>query len=94
MKNEIDIATFSHKGNKPNQEDCICYGSVCVSEPLYYVVVCDGLGGHSNGEIASSLVCESFSRSIENVENEVKYLITLKKENECLEFEYTTQVQK
>lgn len=70
MKNEIDIATFSHKGNKPNQEDCICYGSVCVSEPLYYVVVCDGLGGHSNGEIASSLVCESFSRSIENVENE------------------------
>ena len=70
MKNEIDIATFSHKGNKPNQEDCICYGSVCGSEPLYYVVVCDGLGGHSNGEIASSLVCESFSRSIENVENE------------------------
>lgn len=70
MKNEIDIATFSHKGNKPNQEDCICYGSVCRSEPLYYVVVCDGLGGHSNGEIASSLVCESFSRSIENVENE------------------------
>ena len=31
---------------------------------------------------------------LENVENEVKYLITLRKDNECLEFEYTTQVQK
>ena len=31
---------------------------------------------------------------LENVENEVKYLITLKKDNECLEFEYSTQVQK
>jgi hypothetical protein len=28
------------------------------------------------------------------MENEVKYLITLRKDNECLEFEYTTQVQK
>ena len=31
---------------------------------------------------------------LNNVENEVKYLITLKKDNECLAFEYTTSVLK
>lgn len=31
---------------------------------------------------------------LENVQNEVKYLIILKKDNKTLEFEYTTQVQK
>ncbi|MBR4856969.1 MAG: serine/threonine-protein phosphatase [Bacteroidaceae bacterium] len=70
MNTKIQIVSFSHKGNRPNQEDCLCSGLVFDKEPLYYAVVCDGLGGHSNGEIASSLVCESFSRSIENVENE------------------------
>lgn len=31
---------------------------------------------------------------LNDVEKEVKYLIVLKKDNECLEFEYTTSVQK
>ena len=70
MDLKVQIAAFSHKGNKTNQEDCISYGSVWNNESLHYVVVCDGLGGHSNGEIASSLVCESFSQSIKCVKNE------------------------
>lgn len=70
MSSKIQIVSFSHKGNRPNQEDCLCFGSVCDKEPLYYAVVCDGIGGHSNGEIASKLVCDSFSRSFKSVKNE------------------------
>ena len=70
MNTKIQIVSFSHKGNRPNQEDCLCSGLVFDKEPLYYAVVCDGIGGHKNGEIASKLVCDSFSRSFKSVKNE------------------------
>lgn len=51
---------FSGMGPRENNEDC--FNIVTVSEfarTLY--IVCDGMGGHARGEIASQTVCRSIS---------------------------------
>ena len=49
-------AAFSIVGCRPNQED-----AYLVKPRLY--VVCDGLGGHADGEIASALACATLARA-------------------------------
>ena len=50
---------FSEKGPRMNNEDCI--NIVEIADKRILFVVCDGMGGHSCGEIASKTVCDSFS---------------------------------
>lgn len=51
-------------GGNPHQEDSIfpAYGQQKDSDRLF--ILCDGMGGHDAGEVASATVCEAMSRSI------------------------------
>lgn len=50
---------FSEKGPRMNNEDSLNILEIADKRTLF--VVCDGMGGHSCGEVASQTVCESFS---------------------------------
>lgn len=50
---------FSEKGPRMNNEDC--FNVVEIPDKRTLFVVCDGMGGHSCGEVASHTVCDSFS---------------------------------
>lgn len=55
---------FTHIGQKDNQEDSLYphlkRGTDNLSLPLF--IICDGVGGRANGEIASNTICEAFGR--------------------------------
>ena len=51
---------FSQQGRREGQQDCMYPETLSETTPFF--VVCDGVGGRRNGEIASGLVCEAFSR--------------------------------
>ena len=50
---------LSEKGPRMNNEDCLNIADILDKRTLF--VVCDGMGGHSCGEVASHTVCDSFS---------------------------------
>ena len=50
---------FSEKGPRMNNEDCLNIADIPDKRTLF--VVCDGMGGHSCGEVASQTVCDSFT---------------------------------
>ena len=56
---------FSEIGRKDNQEDCIYPLAEAVSVRNKFFVLCDGMGGHENGEVASATVCESLGRYLD-----------------------------
>lgn len=58
------VEFFSQLGNRPSQQDYLS-----PTEPTAHTsffVVCDGVGGSDHGEIASSLVCQSFEHNLAN----------------------------
>ena len=50
---------FTEKGPRRKNEDSLKIVEVADKRTLF--VVCDGMGGHSCGEVASRMVCEAFS---------------------------------
>lgn len=52
-------AQFSEKGPRTDNEDCCNVVEIPGKQTLF--VVCDGMGGHSYGEVASKTVCDVFS---------------------------------
>ena len=50
---------FSEKGPRMNNEDSLNIVEIADKRTLF--VVCDGMGGHSCGEVASQTVCDAFS---------------------------------
>ena len=50
---------FSEKGPRMNNEDSCNIAKISDNRTLF--VVCDGMGGHSCGEIASQAICDSFT---------------------------------
>lgn len=56
--------TIYELGQRDNQEDAIFpkHGAVQDSDRLF--ILCDGMGGHESGEVASSTVCTAMSRSV------------------------------
>ena len=57
--NRMKYIHFSEKGPRMNNEDCL--NIVEIEDKRTLFVVCDGIGGHSCGEVASKTVCDSFS---------------------------------
>ena len=51
--------SFSEIGRKDNQEDCIYPSADKVNDQNRFFILCDGMGGHENGEVASTTVCEA-----------------------------------
>lgn len=57
--------SFTDKGARPINEDC---ADIITSELGICLVLCDGLGGHESGELASKCVCESIRHGFETAQ--------------------------
>ena len=66
MKYKIKAYNIWELGGREKQEDSLFppYGQVNDNDRLF--IVCDGMGGHSAGEVASKTVCDSMSEYILN----------------------------
>lgn len=54
-------------GSRPNQEDCIYPAKGQATSENRVFLVCDGMGGCDKGEVASKIVCDTISASVEEV---------------------------
>ena len=78
---------FSEIGRKDNQEDCIYPLAEAVSVRNKFFVLCDGMGGHESGEVASATVCDSLGRYLEEHQPE-DGVMTPELFKQALEFTY------
>ncbi len=64
MKYQIKAYSLQELGKRANQEDSLfpALGQSTADDRLF--VLCDGMGGHEKGEVASATVCEQLSRTI------------------------------
>lgn len=64
MKFKIKAYSLQELGQRANQEDSLfpALGKSTPDDRLF--VLCDGMGGHEKGEVASATVCETISRVI------------------------------
>lgn len=64
MKYKLKVYTIHELGQRDNQEDSIFPAKDEENENDRLFVLCDGMGGHEAGEVASKTVCDSMSRFI------------------------------
>lgn len=64
MKIKVSSRSIYELGQRSNQEDSIfpVHSDKAVSSELY--ILCDGMGGHESGEVASQTVCQAMSQFI------------------------------
>lgn len=68
MKYLLNTPLAIHQlGQRQNQEDSIypAYGQADANQRLF--ILCDGMGGHSHGEVASGIVCREVSKFVQQV---------------------------
>lgn len=70
MNVNIDYALITEKGTRKINEDAI---GVCDNNQSKCFILCDGLGGHGMGDIASSIVVNSFKNQHVNFKNPVDF---------------------
>lgn len=66
MKIYNQTLSLHELGQRANQEDCICPEVTSKASTSDFYILCDGMGGHESGEIASQTVCEAMSRYVES----------------------------
>ncbi len=64
MKYKLKSYTIWEQGPRPKQEDSLFPGHNETQDSDRLFILCDGMGGHSAGEVASQTVCEAMSESI------------------------------
>ena len=64
MDYKLKVLSIYELGQRKNQEDCIYPPIGGVSDDDRLFIVCDGMGGHEKGEVASNAVCEKLSEYI------------------------------
>ncbi len=68
--NTYQIATLSDTGPSRRRNEDACYppsGSTRATQTNDLAIVCDGIGGHEGGDIASSLAIETIRERVENL---------------------------
>ncbi|MGB3206574.1 MAG: protein phosphatase 2C domain-containing protein [Crinalium sp.] len=68
--NAYQIATLSDTGPARRRNEDACYppsGSKTATKSLDLAIVCDGIGGHEGGDVASSLAIETIRERVENL---------------------------
>ena len=61
----MKIKSYSHKGKKDVNQDCIGYNSHCL-------IVCDGVGGASKGDVASKLIVDTILKNVAAIPTDKK----------------------
>lgn len=56
---------FTQVGKRPNQEDSLYPPLGTATEQQRVFLVCDGMGGHSHGEIASNIVANTIGQALD-----------------------------
>jgi serine/threonine protein phosphatase PrpC len=69
MKIQIPFA-LNEQGRRTNNEDSIFPQKGKATADDRFFLVCDGMGGHENGEVASQSVCNSFAVFLKRVKPE------------------------
>lgn len=59
---QVKAYSFSEIGNKDNQEDSVFPDPHQVKPDQRYFILCDGMGGHDNGEVASKTVSSALGQ--------------------------------
>lgn len=64
MNFKIKAYNLQELGQRANQEDSLfpAWGKLTPDDRLF--ILCDGMGGHEKGEVASATVCETISRVV------------------------------
>ena len=64
MKFKLQPYSIHELGQRQNQEDSMfpAFGQSTTNDRLF--ILCDGMGGHEKGEVASATVCETMSNTI------------------------------
>ena len=60
--------SFCQIGQRENQEDARFPNSDCPQEFAPFFIVCDGVGGSEDGEVASSTVCRTMSQALRHMD--------------------------
>lgn len=86
MKYIANCTSLQELGQRTNQEDCLfpAVGEGQRCNRLF--IVCDGMGGHERGEVASHIVCKTFSQVLLPLVDAEQ---TVREEDICLALEKT-----
>ena len=64
------VGAFSKQGKRLNNEDCILASSNNDGGYNNIFLVCDGMGGHKKGEVASAIACKNITEFLSDTGNE------------------------
>lgn len=67
----FEIGQRKDKEGNPHQEDCIYPSIDNINDSDRLFILCDGMGGHASGEVASQNVCQVISEVIKNANDSV-----------------------